>query len=244
MRYKINQIPGNRTGKEPDIRKPRGFRHTQRFTPGDPPCEGTLDKVQKGRCPAQIVFDKGQPYLMFCDKEGEYGSNIVPVNSVEDAAEAGRQICDCWDDTGDFNGCAVKHGGKPVRGRKRKLGDTKLDLDIGYGEPAKLGNININLVPGGRGFGNLRNKLNGTGGDDWISCRRVGKLTAAKKKKLPNKAFGLPELRSYPMPDPSHARNAKARAKAQLKKKRLNKKDYDRIVRKADRVIGKCKRRK
>ena len=77
---------------------------------------------------------------------------------------------------------------------------------------------------------------------DWVVCRRVGKLTAAKEKKLPDKAFGLPELRKYPMPDPSHAANAKARAKQTLNKKKLKKKDYDRIIRKADRVINKCKR--
>lgn len=73
------------------------------------------------------------------------------------------------------------------------------------------------------------------------TCRKVGKLTAAKKKLLPNSAFGLPEKRSYPMPDPSHAKNAKARAKQSLKRKQLSKRQYERIVRKADRVINACK---
>jgi hypothetical protein len=40
----------------------------------------------------------------------------------------------------------------------------------------------------------------------------MAKLTTAKKKAEPNKEFGLPEQRKYPMPDASHARNAKARA--------------------------------
>ena len=40
----------------------------------------------------------------------------------------------------------------------------------------------------------------------------MSKLTAAKKKAEPQSDFGLPKERKYPMPDASHARNAKARA--------------------------------
>lgn len=71
-------------------------------------------------------------------------------------------------------------------------------------------------------------------------CRRYGKLNAARRRNLPDKAFGLPDKRAYPMPDPRHAANAKARAKQQLKKRRLSRKEYDKIVRKADRVIKAC----
>lgn len=46
----------------------------------------------------------------------------------------------------------------------------------------------------------------------------MAKLTAATKKKEPSADFGLPKERKYPMPDASHARNAKARA-AQMEKK-------------------------
>ena len=42
------------------------------------------------------------------------------------------------------------------------------------------------------------------------------------------------------MPDPRHAANAKARAKQQLKKRTITRKEYDKIVRKADRVIKAC----
>lgn len=72
------------------------------------------------------------------------------------------------------------------------------------------------------------------------SCRRVGKLTAAKKKRLPSTAFGLPESRRYPMPDPQHAANAKGRAKAQLSRGTLSRADYNRIVRKANRILRAC----
>lgn len=39
----------------------------------------------------------------------------------------------------------------------------------------------------------------------------MAKLTAEQRKKLPNSAFAGPD-RSYPVNDPSHARNALARA--------------------------------
>ncbi len=40
----------------------------------------------------------------------------------------------------------------------------------------------------------------------------MAKLTTAKKKAEPKSDFGLPGERKYPMPDATHARNAKARA--------------------------------
>ena len=40
----------------------------------------------------------------------------------------------------------------------------------------------------------------------------MARLTTAKKNTEPESDFGLPEQRKYPMPDASHARNAKARA--------------------------------
>ncbi len=76
-----------------------------------------------------------------------------------------------------------------------------------------------------------------------LTCRRFGKMTAAKEKKLPDKAFGLPRQRKYPMPDPAHAKNAKARASAQYKRKTLTKRQLDAINRKADRVIARCAKR-
>jgi hypothetical protein len=39
------------------------------------------------------------------------------------------------------------------------------------------------------------------------------------------------------MPDRRHAANAKARAKQQLKRRRLSRAKYDRIVAKADRIL-------
>lgn len=72
------------------------------------------------------------------------------------------------------------------------------------------------------------------------SCRVFGKMTAARRKRLPAKSFGLPERRAYPIVDPRHAINAKGRAKTQLNRGKLSKKDYQRIVRKANKVIKSC----
>ena len=54
-------------------------------------------------------------------------------------------------------------------------------------------------------------------------------LTAAKRKKIPTKQFGLKSERKYPMPDKAHAANAKARAAQQYKKGNLSKSQYDSI---------------
>ena len=42
-------------------------------------------------------------------------------------------------------------------------------------------------------------------------------LNEKKRDSLKSSTFGLPEERKYPMPDKSHARNAKARASQQVK---------------------------
>ena len=67
----------------------------------------------------------------------------------------------------------------------------------------------------------------------------VGKLTTAKKNAEPKKEFGLPEKRKYPMPDASHARNAKARASQMEHQGKLSAADKKRIDAKADKVLGK-----
>jgi hypothetical protein len=40
----------------------------------------------------------------------------------------------------------------------------------------------------------------------------MGILTTAQRKAIPASQYGLPSQRKYPMPDKSHAANAKARA--------------------------------
>ena len=67
----------------------------------------------------------------------------------------------------------------------------------------------------------------------------VAKLTSAKKKAEPKKEFGLPEERKYPMPDKSHARNAKARASQMENQGKLSATKKKKIDAKADEVLGK-----
>jgi hypothetical protein len=69
---------------------------------------------------------------------------------------------------------------------------------------------------------------------------RVGTLDAAKEARIPSKLFGLPKLRKYPMPDASHAANAKARAKQALDDGHLTRAQYHQVVRKADRILLEC----
>ena len=64
-------------------------------------------------------------------------------------------------------------------------------------------------------------------------------LSEKKRDKLPESKFGLPEEHKYPMPDKSHARNAKARAAQQKKKGNLTASEKAKIDRKADRILDK-----
>jgi hypothetical protein len=75
----------------------------------------------------------------------------------------------------------------------------------------------------------------------------MGDLRSKNRAHVSRRKFGLPEKAqtpaakkesgNYPMPDREHAANAKARAKQQLKKGNLSKDQYDKIVRKADRIL-------
>ena len=67
----------------------------------------------------------------------------------------------------------------------------------------------------------------------------MAKLTIRKRKSEPNGEFGLPEQRKYPMPDASHARNAKARASQMEHQGKLSAADKKKIDAKANRVLGK-----
>ena len=69
--------------------------------------------------------------------------------------------------------------------------------------------------------------------------RAVGKLTAAKRKTIPTSKFGLPGSRKYPMPDRSHAANAKARATQMVKRGKLSASSAAKIRAKANRILGK-----
>ena len=65
----------------------------------------------------------------------------------------------------------------------------------------------------------------------------MAKLTAKSRNKLPLTSFGLPGSRKYPMPDASHAANAKARASQQVKAGKLSKAEQAKIDAKANRKL-------
>ena len=64
----------------------------------------------------------------------------------------------------------------------------------------------------------------------------MAKLDAEDRKELPKEEFGEPAKKKYPMPDASHAGNAKGRAKQMLRKGVISQKQYDQIVAKANKV--------
>lgn len=66
----------------------------------------------------------------------------------------------------------------------------------------------------------------------------MAKLTAKARKGLAKSEFAGPG-RSYPVPDRSHAANAKARAAQAVKSGRMSRGEESRIDAKANRVLGK-----
>lgn len=67
----------------------------------------------------------------------------------------------------------------------------------------------------------------------------MAKLTSKRRNSLPKSSFGLPGERKYPMPDASHAANAKARASQAVNAGRMSRSTEAAIDRKADSVMHK-----
>ena len=78
----------------------------------------------------------------------------------------------------------------------------------------------------------------------------MARLTTASRKKLKSSQFGLPSKRSksggkggYPVEDKAHARNAKARASQQYNRGNLTASQKARIDSKANKVLGKSRKK-
>lgn len=71
----------------------------------------------------------------------------------------------------------------------------------------------------------------------------MAKLSTRARSVMPKSEFGLPGPKKYPMPDRSHAANAKARASQQEAKGNLSASGKAKIDAKADRILGKGKRK-
>jgi hypothetical protein len=65
------------------------------------------------------------------------------------------------------------------------------------------------------------------------------KLTAEMRKKMAKALYGLPGEKKYPMPDRSHAANAKSRATQQYNAGNLSGSQKAQIDAKANKVLGK-----
>ena len=82
----------------------------------------------------------------------------------------------------------------------------------------------------------------------------MSKLSAKERAKLPPKAFGLPERArtkkarketgNYPMPDRGHAISAMRLSRLERDRGNLTKDEFDRINRKAGRILEKKSKKK
>ena len=68
--------------------------------------------------------------------------------------------------------------------------------------------------------------------------RGSGVLSRSMRKNLPSSAFGLPKQRKYPITSRGHAIAAKSRATEGLRKKWINKAEYNKIVAKANKKLN------
>ena len=66
----------------------------------------------------------------------------------------------------------------------------------------------------------------------------MSKLTNKARAAIPSKDFGEPGKRAYPMPDRSHAANAKARASEMEHKGKISAEEKAKIDRMADKKLG------
>ncbi len=71
----------------------------------------------------------------------------------------------------------------------------------------------------------------------------MSKLSTKARNKLPKSDFGLPGREAYPMPDKSHAANAKARATQMVNKGKLSESSKSKIDAKANKILGKSKKK-
>ncbi len=67
----------------------------------------------------------------------------------------------------------------------------------------------------------------------------MAELKVSSRNKMKDSQFGLPGSRKYPMPNKSHAANAKARATQMVKKGKLSESSKKKIDAKANKVLGK-----
>lgn len=72
----------------------------------------------------------------------------------------------------------------------------------------------------------------------------MAELTIKKRKSLKKSQFGLPSEKKYPMPDKSHAANAKARATQMVKKGKLSPASKAKIDAKSNKILNKGKSKK
>lgn len=70
----------------------------------------------------------------------------------------------------------------------------------------------------------------------------MAELTTKKRKALPTEKFALPAERKYPIPDKTHAANAKARATQMEARGLLTHGQKEIIDTKANAVLGKRKK--
>lgn len=102
----------DKKGKVKDCPKPCGS-----WT--DQPKANKKGELREPRCPIQLAFDQGQPFLRFCRAKGKPGFQ-QPINSAAEATTAARAACAHWAQHKSFDTYAPFKNA-PLRGAKRRM---------------------------------------------------------------------------------------------------------------------------
>lgn len=96
-------------GKDKDCPKPCGSWSVT-------PKTNKHGKVTPPRCPIQLAFDAGQPFMRFCRAKGAPGYQVT-VNTPAEAQAQALAACAYWAKHKSFDGYFAKD--TPLRGAKR-----------------------------------------------------------------------------------------------------------------------------
>jgi predicted nucleic acid-binding Zn-ribbon protein len=127
----------------------------------------------------------------------------------------------------------IKHDLENIR--TRETSRYQMIVDFKNDHQSQLNELNKSIIHLQDSLNFIRNQL--------METQQMAKLTAKTRSKIPASEFGEPKARKYPMPDKSHAANAKARASEEAKKGKLSGGLKKKIDAKANRILSKGKKK-
>jgi hypothetical protein len=182
-------------------------------------------RLRKRGSPAGDGFADGGVIDRVVDSVKGLFDKDAPKDEATKNAERQKRIEELTRDAAESSARALRRQGKVYPGANAPYAD-------GGGIPG----VNGAPLPKRERTEQEKNPPREPGG---VRAANGGVLSAADRAALPGSTFGLPGSRKYPMPDRSHAANAKARATQQVRAGNLSPGAKAQIDAKANRILGK-----